>query len=658
MSSNDRKGIWSFALALLWVFFVLVGYYYFHKPLQLPQVFSLGKSLVNIIIAAGITILAGGIGRSVLPNDLPKSNERFVVQGVLGFGVLSLVWLLAGILGGFSTWIAWMFFLSGLVFFRKSALSWLQEMLNFLGQLKPSGGLEKTIFIGGLILLGIQLLTALSPPTSWDSLMYHLELPRQYLTQGKFHFVAENYYWGQTQLTEILYTWCRSLFSWETGTTLNWFMLILFLMGVFGAVQRYSRSGAWVSIAALLAGETFRLSMGSGYVDGVSALFGYAIWILAFDWITEKDDRSSIWIGVLFGLALWVKITNLILLPVLLISLLVINLWNSRAWWKGLRSLLVGILIFLPWLILLWIYTGNPFYPHIFETPWVNSARYSFFSTAGADPGLTAIWLPIAATWHGLHRVFVEGKLVFATDIGPLFLGFGLIGLVIHFKERISKLAAIWLGCGWIVMILGGLTTALLWQTRLYFVLLTPAVLLVGLGWESLSQANIGQVRLRVLLSAVIVLVLSLSLIQDLGAMARSESFGFLIGTISREDYLEKNLGWYSRATRSLYDLPGAEKILAFWEPRGFYMPDNAQADVWIDRWYMTLQENETGDEIIRNWKQENVTHVLINLSGMEYEKENNSAYQDEGWVILEEVLDSFPSPELFGDEYAVYTVR
>ena len=361
MSSNDRKGIWTFALALLWVFFILVGYYYFHKPLQFPQVISLGKSFLNIIIAGLITILAGGIGRAVLPDNPPDSGERFVVQAVLGYGVLSLAWLVVGILGGYFTWAAWIFFLLGLLFFRRSALSWLQDGIAFLNQFKPSGGLEKSIFTGGLILLGIQLLTALAPPTAWDSLMYHLELPRQYLSQGRFHFVEGNYYWGQTQLTEILYTWCKALYSWETGTTLNWFMLILFLMGAFGTVKRHSRSGAWVSIAALLVGETFRLSMGSGYVDGVSALFGYALWVLLIEWLSGKENRLPIWIGIFLGLALWVKITNLILLPVLFASLVSINLWNSRTWWKGTQSLLVGILVFSPWLILLWTYTGNPF---------------------------------------------------------------------------------------------------------------------------------------------------------------------------------------------------------------------------------------------------------------------------------------------------------
>jgi hypothetical protein len=658
MSINGKKGFWVFFLALVWVLFVIIGYYYFHKPIRFPQAISLGKSVLNLLIGGGITILAGGIGRRIFQEKIPHSGELVVIQAVLGFGTLSLALLLVGILGGYVTWISWMIFIFGLLIFRNSSFSWLQDAIAFLRQYKPSGGLEKTIFIGGSILVGIQLLAALAPPTAWDSLMYHLELPRQYLNQGRFHFAAGNYYWGQTQLTEILYTWCAALFKFETGTTLNWFMLMLFLAGVFGTAQRYSRSGAWVSIAALLAGETFRLSMGSGYVDGISALFGYAVWVLLINWMSERQGRFSIWIGILFGLAVWVKLTNLVLLPILLLSILAINLWNSRAWWKGYRSLLVGFLIILPWAILLWIYTGNPFYPHIFETPWVNSARYSFFNTPGTAPGFSAIWMPLTATWHGLHRVFVEGKLIFATDIGPLLLSFGLIGLIFQFKERVSKIAAIWLGCGWIVLILGGLTSALLWQTRLYFVLLTPAALLVGFGWETISKVNLGQVRLRILLSAVVILVVSLILVQDLGSTVGSGSFGVLIGTTSQEEYLEKNLGWYIIAARRLHELPQADNILALWEPRGLYLPDNTQADVWIDRWFMTLLDYEASDEIIINWQQQDITHLLINLNGMEYEMENNNSYTDEGWLILEEVLESFPEPELVGDEYAIYTIR
>jgi hypothetical protein len=167
-----------------------------------------------------------------------------------------------------------------------------------------------------------------------------------------------------------------------------------------------------------------------------------------------------------------------------------------------------------------------------------------------------------------------------------------------------------------------------------------------------------GQVRLRVLLSAVIILVLSISIIQDLGSVGRNESYSFLIGTTSREEYLDKNLGWYNRAARSLHQLPGQVKVLALWEPRGFYLPESVQADVWIDRWFMTIQEFETSVDIINHWKQEEVTHLLINHNGLEFEKMGNAAYQNQDWIILEEVLTSFPPPELFGEEYAIYTIQ
>jgi hypothetical protein len=159
-------------------------------------------------------------------------------------------------------------------------------------------------------------------------------------------------------------------------------------------------------------------------------------------------------------------------------------------------------------------------------------------------------------------------------------------------------------------------------------------------------------------LGAAIILVLSLSIIKDLDLMTRSESLDFLIGTTTREDYLDKNLGWYSRAARELNDLPKTSKILAFWEPRGFYLPVYTQPDVWIDRWYMTVQDHRTKEEIVRNWKQNNITHLLINLKGMEFEKETQKTYQDEDWEILKGVLDSLPPPRLFGDEYALYTIN
>jgi hypothetical protein len=568
------------------------------------------------------------------------------------------VWLICGLLGGFVIWAAWLVLIIGFAIFWKPIFKWISDFQSiFNDQEVKEGSFERLIIIGVGLLVSIALIKSLAPPLAWDSLMYHLEIPKQYIDQGKFQFIPENYYWGQSQLVEILYSWSGILFRWETATTLSWFMVMLFLVGVFDTVKKISLSGAWVSIAALLAGETFRYSMGNGYVDGVSALFGYSVWVVSTDWLMNDNQKVFKWVGIFLGLTLWVKITNGILFPIVFISLLLFKNWKLKSWWKGIQAILIGLLIFMPWLLLLYKYTGNPLYPHFFETNWVSSARYSFFQREGLNPGNTALWLPLALTWHGLDTIFIKGKLIFSSDIGPLLLSFGLIGLVTGWKEKLIKLSTTWLLGGLLIMIVGGSSSVILWQTRLYYVLITPAAILVGFGWKHIAQIKIPQIRLQKVLGAIIILVLLLSTVKDVDSLVKSQSLGFLMGTTSRESYLERNLGWYYRAVQLIKDKPDSSKILLLWEPRGFYLPANAFPDVWIDRWYVSMRELDSVEIVVEHWKEQQITHILINLKGMEFEKLTKADYPEEDWLMLESLLNSLSPPEMIGDAYALYSL-
>jgi hypothetical protein len=644
-------------LPLVWVFLVVLGYYVFHKPVNLQQAQALGSGLLNIAIAGAVTIFAGGIGRLIYQNKSLHSGELVVAQAVLGYGILSLSWLLIGLLGGFNSTLAWLLLVAGMVILRRYVSSWVVDALNIYNGLNLPTGFTKALGISIVLMIFFQLIRALGPPTAWDTLMYHLELPKQYLELNRFQFIQDNFYWGQPQLSEMLFTFSGALYNWQTATTLNWFMLTLFLTGVIATVRNYSTSGALVAVASLLVGETFRFTMYSGYVDGISALFGYALFVVLLSWESDQNVRQVSWIGIFLGLAAWVKLTNLILFPIVTISLILINIRRSNSIWKGGKSLLVGLIVFLPWLLILWGFTGNPIYPHYFPAPGISALRYQFFQAQGANPGFDALWLPIAMTLYGLHTNFFEGKIVFATDIGPLLVSFGVLGVFFAIKEKKGPLLITWVLAGWIFMIMGGLVSELLWQTRLYFVLLTPLAILVGLGWKKAVEFEFSKIRLKMILGAMVILVVVLSGFTDMIGLVSSESVDVVVGTMTEEDYLSRNLGGYYQASRHLGSLSDTSRILLLWEPRGFYLPGNAQSDVWIDRWYVMTLENDEASEILDHWLVSGTTHLLINLNGMEYERENNQKYSYQQWLLLDKFLEELPEPLKIGNQYALYAL-
>src|SRR2546427_295203 len=46
---------------------------------------------------------------------------------------------------------------------------------------------------------------ALTPPTDWDALMYHLRVPQQFLEHGSIYLTEDNAHWAFVSLPHMLY---------------------------------------------------------------------------------------------------------------------------------------------------------------------------------------------------------------------------------------------------------------------------------------------------------------------------------------------------------------------------------------------------------------------------------------------------------------------
>lgn len=654
---ENNKPLW-FLGGFAWIALVVVGYYIFHTPLNQNQAILIGSGLLDILISCILLSTAGGIGRSMLKLEDLLPGERITVQVALGIGLLAITWLVLGLAGLFQTWAAWLFLLVGLILFWKQIAGWGKDLRDALQTIRFRGNLEKLFGAGLGFLLAVQLLNALTPAVSWDALMYHLALPGDYLAAGRFTLIPENVYWGQPQLVEMIFTLCGALFRWETATVFSWMLLLILLIGLRETLAAHDTTAALVGLVALMVGETFRVSHSSGYVDGVSAFMGYAVWISLLRWMKTRKPRHSFWIGIFSGLAIWVKITNGLFLVVIGISILVENILMKKNWFSGLLAPGVGLIVFLPWLVILQVFTGNFIYPHFFQSGLVDSVRYQFFQTPGTSPGWRALWLPLSATWHGLDTVYVQDQLLFATDIGPLLLGLGFFSLTSRRINREIRNALIWIGTGWLAMILGGMRTAVLWQTRLYYGLIPAAVILAGFGWRDLRRIRFRGARLQIVAGGLVLLVLGFAVLQDLRSLVSSGAPGYLLGVRSKEEYFDQNLGWYHRAVKAVSELPENSNTLFLWEPRGFYAPENSRADVWIDQWYLDLRRHGSADAVLESWLKEGYTHLLLASKARDFEMQSRKEYLPTDWDSLDKLLNQLSAPSSFGEVYYLYELK
>jgi 4-amino-4-deoxy-L-arabinose transferase-like glycosyltransferase len=643
----------------VWMMLVLVGYYYVHKPVTPLQVLALGRAVLDLILAIALVGLAGGVGTRFLTASSLTPLERLVLQAALGLGILALIWLAVGLLGGYRRIISWSMLALGLVIFRRQVLDWLAQ----LAFLKPlwfgSSKFGKTLGIGGGLLVSTQLLYALAPPVKWDALMYHLQLPRLYLAAGRFQFIPSNPYWGQPHLSEMIYSWGMALRGNETATTMSWMLMAVLLLGILGTLAAWTRlTAGWLAMVALLAGYSFRGMMGWAYADGLAALFGFCVLVSLFAWQEQAADRWLLWVGVFAGFALWSKLTAGILLPLVVAA---IFLFKRSDLQSKLRSsakvVLIALLVFSPWLLANALATGNLIYPYVWPTAWTPPQRLAYFTGQGSRFGWQLLWLPIALTWFGVEAGQIEGMFNYFTDFGPLLLLFAVPGILMNWRRSPVRSLAVLLVGGWITMAVGGLYSPLLWQSRVYFVLLPAVALAAGYGWQSLSTLTAAGVRLERVLAVLVLLILSLSLWQDALGLGRQRPAAVILGELDSGEYLENALGWYAPAMRALNSLPGNSRTLFLWEPRGLYGPLNAQPDVWLDRWF--LDRTEIGDDhaILRAWREQGFTHLLVYKLGADFERQHRKELSRGDWEALDHLLSQLPPLDDFGGVYQLYTL-
>lgn len=667
MSKTARRDALILSGFVLWILFVLGGYYYYHKPITIEMIKAPAGGLLDLVLAIWFAGLSGGLGRRLLRAETVSPLERAILQFALGSGIIGLAWFGISLLGLLRFPLGLPLMAVGTVIVFRDSLAWIGEFRALGKGWQETHTVEKLLALIVAGFLFFQLQVALAPPVKWDALAYHLQLPRQYLAAGRFVFTPENPYWGHPQLVEMLYTLAMSIHRAETAAILGWSAGLLSLVGVFGFVTaraarlQHGQPGAsagWVAVAAIIAGTTFRYLLGWSYTESFAILYGLSALLAIFQWLNTHRHSWFLWACLFCGLAIGTKWTagvlaaGIYLVTLLLFKRIGLTLKELflRLWLPG-GIILLGMV--LPWLAKNLIATGNPIYPYFISTPWFDAARL-----ASANPPNEAIewWLhlllPVSATWTG-----IDSAPGFSADLGPLLLLLSAVGLWAYRRDPGVQAGAMMTIPAALAMGLASLRFGHLMQTRLYFALLPAVALLAGLGWAWCQQVILG-VRLRRVMAAVLLLVLGLAFWQDSRWIGTITPGRVLQGTQTRQSYLENTLGYHILAMQKIAGLPESSRILMLWEPRGFYAPLNAQADLWIDRWRTDCRELENAPAILARWKDQGYTHLLVYQAGVELIRPAAKESPGEDWIIFQETLQQLSPPTAIGDAYYLYELK
>lgn len=682
-------------VTVCWIAIVILAYYVVHKPVTPQQATAIARLLLTMAAWMGSLSLCHWLGRLALPGLQPFfAGERFALRVGFGLGALSLVMLGLGAIGGYRPVVAWAIFLLTLPFTIRQFLrdGWQSRPAI------PSSWSDRLLCLYVLATLGFAFLRALSPPTSWDALVYHLVGPKLYIQAHGLVHNLDLPYLGFPQGGSMLFTWAMLLTGPELAQLFHFSFALLTIGLLAGVSRRVTPGRTWLAPALLMGVPSAALLAGWAYVDWMAMFAGLAAFLVVGEATlgakgpsearrvvrgsaAMSDERRlnpsaarsilgglsapfhSPWIlaGFFAAQAMASKYTA-IGLVLGLTMFLALRTRSPRSMAVFVLSLAVFVA---PYLAKNLVLTGNPVYPFFFPGAFWDDLRGYWYSRPGTGLGLVRLLIaPIEATLFGIEGGLVEGLPPYSATIGPLLLAF----LPLAFLEwgRRSTEARRWATGLMIVSFVTYLAwlaelaySNLLVQTRLLFPIFPMLAVLAGLGFDSLKSVSRRGFSVQFVAGGLAGFVLTLTLLSSLLDFIRSSPLRVLTGSESTQEYLVSQLGVYSLAMDAVSQLPEGSRIVFLWEPRAFWCSGTAECepDALLDRWWHLRRLGFDAQSVVQLWEDEGITHVLLFDRGAEEIKQARfDPLSDQDWQELNRLTgDELTLVEDWDGAYVLY---
>lgn len=619
-----RKLALVFFLALLFA-----GYYWGQNVGNTPAV--LARALERLLLAGLdsaivvlLIIMGGAMGRKALAGlawaSLTRA-ERISLEVAFGWGVLSVVLLGMGAVGMFEVFYFMLLGLVLFIMFVRDSWAWARDARHVLGRvLATESAWERFLLLTLVLWLGTSALVALAPPFKWDAMTYHLVAPARYLQEHAIRTHPDNFFLGFPQATEMLFSLPMSLERDHAPALLHWGAGVLGLLLVAGALYRHSHraTALLASVFLVLGASTWRL-FSTPYVDLFMVLYGAGALVSVHEWRTTGKNSWLMLAGALCGMAMGVKYTGAILSVAVALVVLV---HRPRAVWRN-SAVLVGcaVLAFGAWGMKGAILYSNPFYPYVFGGVAWDSLRNATFNMAGegflATPAY--LWhlplLPFTATLFG-----VEQAAPYSYSVGiwlltaPFLLVWGWRTLSPE-ARALAQTASIVAGVFWGAWVFLAATNGIGAQPRLLLAGAPAVMVMGGLALYGIAKLPKRPLNVFFIVQAMIVLSILVAGILLAHTFTRGGAARYLVGNVSQNEYLGRNLGVYHDAMRQLGTLPRGTRVLFLWEPMSYYCPPHVRCvgDVLHDHWEHALQTGNTPAQTFAQWREAGFDYVLVN---------------------------------------------
>lgn len=531
-------------------------------------------------------------------------------------------------------------------------------------QLRTLTSVERLLVLAvGTAVLTILAVGALVPVTDWDSLMYHLRIPRQLLDAGRLVLPADGNHLAFLGLLQFLYLPLLAIGAEAGPALLN--AALTALLGVALAVAGVRLFGlragllagiaVWGSSSLLLVGSTPRVDVAVTTILAIAHLAALRSW--------DDDAPWSLAVfALLAGVAIGMKYHALPYLA----ALSPIVAWG--AWrragatpGRGRRALITlgGAVVLAgamsaPWLLKNVAFFDAPLYP-FFSTERVPPfiAEISGSQVAPAEISSEALRAvgrarePISLS--GLIRnperltVEVEGA---AYTRNPLFF---LLPLLLLFWRDVRLLAVALPGLAYL-----GFTLGYFNHTNLRYII--PALPMLALGSAEVARrvsARVPRVPVAALLAIAAALAALPGLRVGFARLVTVERVQVATGLLPPQAMLNREVP-YVVAAYFRDRAPADARILMLWDARGYHFTQTALQDNLLTNWVLLRGIGAT-DRCLAGT---GITHVYVNAVAPSFYANRGVRLDVMGWDAFPEFAQRCLEPLELLPAVAIYRVR
>jgi len=280
------------------------------------------KSISDLLFILLFLILSLGLGKRIWSFwfDSARTAVDMIEEGVfcicIGFGTLSLIILILGLIGLLQFWSVLSIFILLLIMVFKEIKGYFLKCLSIKRSLfskifqSPYFLILSPFFVIGIIWL---FLTTRIPPLFYDALVYHLGMPNQYLINHSIRFMPFSFHSHHPFLIQNLFSIALLLGGY--GSTKLLVMIFAILNAVSLSLLTLRLSGRPIS---WLAGGIFLLTPTMLVVGSlVTVDLGFSLYtLLAFYalciWIIKKEQGWLIVSALMTGFSLGIKYTAIV----------------------------------------------------------------------------------------------------------------------------------------------------------------------------------------------------------------------------------------------------------------------------------------------------------------------------------------------------------